>query len=168
MIARLEATARQVPALVPYVSRLRAAYDVVGARVLARPDQRIHGDLHLGQVLRAGHRWFVIDFEGEPARPIAERRRAQAPVRDIAGMLRSFDYAAHARRPWRPEWAQRCRDAYCAGYAAESAWDPRQQGALLRAYETDRAVYEALYEARHRPDWLPVPMAAIARLAKGN
>jgi maltokinase len=168
MISRLEATARQVPALVPYMSRLRAAYDVVGAHALGPPDQRIHGDLHLGQVLRAGHRWFVIDFEGEPARPIAERRRAQAPVRDIAGMLRSFEYAAHARHPWQPQWAKRCREAYCAGYAAESAWDPREQAALLRAYETDRAVYEALYEARHRPDWLPVPMAAIARLAKGH
>ncbi|GGV64134.1 hypothetical protein GCM10010277_70630 [Streptomyces longisporoflavus] len=167
MITRLEATARQVPALVPYMAQLRAAYGVVGARVPGQPDQRIHGDLHLGQVLWAGHRWYVIDFEGEPSRPIAERRRTQAPVRDIAGMLRSFEYAAHARRPWQPQWAQRCREAYCAGYASESAWDPRKQGALLRAYETDRAVYEALYEARHRPDWLPVPMAAIDRLAKG-
>ncbi|MEU6769377.1 phosphotransferase [Streptomyces sp. NPDC046853] len=168
MITRLEATARQVPALVPYMARLKAAYGVLGARVPGQPDQRIHGDLHLGQVLWAGQRWFVIDFEGEPARPIAERRHTQAPVRDIAGMLRSFEYAAHATRPWQPQWAQRCREAYCAGYAAESAWDPRKQGALLRAYETDRAVYEALYEARHRPDWLPVPMAAIDRLAKGT
>ncbi|MGW6059595.1 maltokinase N-terminal cap-like domain-containing protein [Streptomyces sp. NPDC055189] len=167
MITRLEATARQVPALVPYMARLKAAYGVLGARVPGQPDQRIHGDLHLGQVLWAQDRWFVIDFEGEPARPIAERRRTQAPVRDIAGMLRSFEYAAHAQRPWQPQWAQRCREAYCAGYAAESAWDPRKQGALLRAYETDRAVYEALYEARHRPDWLSVPMAAIDRLAKG-
>ncbi|MEV7196094.1 maltokinase [Streptomyces sp. NPDC093510] len=168
MTERLDTTARQVPALVPYVSRLRAAYGAVAARGPGRPPQRIHGDLHLGQVLRAGQRWFVIDFEGEPARPIAERRRAQAPVRDIAGMLRSFDYAAHARHPWQPRWAQRCRDAYCAGYAAQAAWDPRGQAELLRAYETDRAVYEALYEARHRPDWLPVPMAAIARLAEGR
>ncbi|MFG2501280.1 maltokinase [Streptomyces sp. NPDC048441] len=168
MIARLDTTARQVPELVPYVSRLRAAYEVVGARLRGRPDQRIHGDLHLGQVLRAGHQWFVIDFEGEPARPLAERKHAQAPVRDIAGMLRSFEYAAHARRPWQPQWAQRCREAYCAGYAAEAAWDPREHAGLLRAYETDRAVYEALYEARHRPDWLPVPMASIARLAKGH
>ncbi|MGW0737213.1 maltokinase N-terminal cap-like domain-containing protein [Streptomyces sp. NPDC002851] len=168
MTERLESTACQVPALGPYVSRLKAAYDAVAVRGLGRPPQRVHGDLHLGQVLRAGHRWFVIDFEGEPARPLAERKHAQAPVRDVAGMLRSFDYAAHARRPWRPEWAQRCREAYCAGYAAESAWDPRAQSELLRAYETDRAVYEALYEARHRPDWLPVPMAAIARLAEGR
>ncbi|WP_055563180.1 maltokinase N-terminal cap-like domain-containing protein [Streptomyces atriruber] len=168
MISRLDTTARQVPALVPYVSRLRAAYDAVAARGPGRPPQRIHGDLHLGQVLRAGHRWFVIDFEGEPAHPIAERVRAQAPVRDVAGMLRSFDYAAHAGRPREPRWARRCREAYCAGYAAEAAWDPRTQADLLRAHETDRAVYEALYEARHRPDWLPVPMAAIARLAEGR
>ncbi|EPH41716.1 putative Maltokinase [Streptomyces aurantiacus JA 4570] len=169
MTGRLEAAARQVPELAPYVSRLRAAYDAVAVGGVDRPAQRVHGDLHLGQVLRAGDpdRWFVIDFEGEPARPLAERRRVQAPVRDVAGMLRSFDYAAHARRPWRPEWAWSCRDAYCAGYAAEAAWDPREEGALLRAHETDRAVYEALYEARHRPDWLPVPMAALARLAAG-
>jgi maltokinase len=81
-------------------------------------------------------------------------------------MLRSFDYAARSRHPWRPEWAQRCREAFCAGYAAAAAWDPREEPELLRAYETDRAVYEVLYEARHRPDWLPVPMAAVGRLAE--
>ncbi|CAM5610853.1 Maltokinase OS=Streptomyces alboniger OX=132473 GN=CP975_03535 PE=3 SV=1 [Streptomyces alboniger] len=166
MTGRLETAARQVPGLVPYVSRLRAAYAAVAARGLGRPAQRIHGDLHLGQVLRAGDRWFVIDFEGEPARPLAERRNAQTPVRDVAGMLRSFDYAAHTHHPRRNAWVRRCREAYCAGYAAEARWDPRTETELLRAYETDRAVYEALYEARHRPDWLPVPMAAIARLAE--
>jgi maltokinase len=81
-------------------------------------------------------------------------------------MLRSFDYAARTRLPWRPEWSLRCRDAYCAGYAAESKSDPREEPDLLRAFETDRALYEVLYEARHRPDWLPVPMAAISRLAE--
>lgn len=168
MTGRLERAAHQVVELVPYMSRLKAAYGAVAARGLDRPAQRIHGDLHLGQVLQAGERWFVIDFEGEPARPLAERRHAQAPVRDVAGMLRSFDYAAHTRRPWRTQWVKRCREAYCAGYAAESPWDPRAEAELLRAYETDRAVYEVLYEARHRPDWLPVPMAAITRLAEGN
>ncbi|MGP4053078.1 maltokinase N-terminal cap-like domain-containing protein [Streptomyces sp. 2A115] len=166
MHERLDATSQSVPALLPYVSGLRAAFDALAVLDAGRPVQRIHGDLHLGQVLRAGPRWFVIDFEGEPARPIAERRRPQSPVRDVAGMLRSFDYAARSRRPWRPEWARRCRDAYCAGYAAEAEWDPRAESELLRAHETDRAVYEVLYEARHRPDWLPVPMAAIARLAE--
>ncbi|MEV5529562.1 maltokinase N-terminal cap-like domain-containing protein [Streptomyces prunicolor] len=165
MTERLEAAAHAVPALRPFVPGLRTAFGALVGRDAGPPAQRVHGDLHLGQVLRAGRDWFVIDFEGEPSKPLAERRSAQSPVRDIAGMLRSFDYAARQRRPWRPEWARRCREAFCAGYAARAGWDPRTQHALLRAYETDRAVYEVLYEARHRPDWLPVPMAAIERLA---
>ncbi|MFF8971664.1 maltokinase [Streptomyces sp. NPDC014995] len=165
MTERLEAAAHHVSALRPYVPGLITAFGALAACDVGPPAQRIHGDLHLGQVLRAGREWFVIDFEGEPSRPLAERRSAHSPVRDIAGMLRSFDYAARQRRPWRPEWARRCREAFCAGYAARAGWDPRKKHALLRAYETDRAVYEVLYEARHRPDWLPVPMAAIERLA---
>ncbi|MFI6495715.1 maltokinase [Streptomyces sp. NPDC050564] len=167
MSERLDAAVRNVPELGPHADGLRSAFDALGDLDTAiRPAQRIHGDLHLGQVLRAGQQWSVIDFEGEPARPLTERRRVQSPVRDVAGMLRSFDYAARSRRPWRPEWAQRCREAYCAGYAAEAEWDPHGEPELLRAYETDRAVYEVLYEARHRPDWLPVPMAAVRRLAE--
>ncbi|MEV5440820.1 maltokinase [Streptomyces sp. NPDC052682] len=165
MHERLTAAAHCVPALTPFVPGLRAAFDALTTCDPGPPAQRIHGDLHLGQVLRAGREWFVIDFEGEPSRPLSERRSAHSPVRDIAGMLRSFDYAARQRRPWRPEWARRCREAYCAGYAGRAGWDPRKKHGLLRAYETDRAVYEVLYEARHRPDWLPVPMAAIERLA---
>jgi maltokinase len=165
MTERLDAVAHCVPALKPFVPGLRGAFGALVACDPGPPAQRIHGDLHLGQVLRAGREWFVIDFEGEPSKPLAERRSAQSPVRDIAGMLRSFDYAARQRRPWRPEWARRCREAFCAGYAARAGWDPRKKHGLLRAYETDRAVYEVLYEARHRPDWLPVPMAAIERLA---
>ncbi|MEU0217322.1 maltokinase, partial [Streptomyces sp. NPDC006265] len=165
MTERLDAAAHCVPALQPFVPSLRTAFAALTGCDPGPPAQRIHGDLHLGQVLRAGREWFVIDFEGEPSRPLSERRSAHSPVRDIAGMLRSFDYAARQRRPWRPEWASRCREAYCAGYAARAGWDPRKKHGLLRAYETDRAVYEVLYEARHRPDWLPVPMAAIERLA---
>ncbi|MFI9549021.1 maltokinase [Streptomyces sp. NPDC052016] len=165
MTERLETAAHHVAALRPYVPGLTTAFGALAVCDPGPPAQRIHGDLHLGQVLRAGREWFVIDFEGEPSRPLAERRSAHSPVRDIAGMLRSFDYAARQRRPWRPEWARRCREAFCAGYAARAGWDPRKKHALLRAYETDRAVYEVLYEARHRPDWLPVPMAAIERLA---
>ncbi|MFB9467180.1 maltokinase N-terminal cap-like domain-containing protein [Streptomyces cinereospinus] len=165
MTERLDAAAHSVPGLRPFVPGLRSAFSALLTCDAGPPAQRIHGDLHLGQVLRAGREWFVIDFEGEPSRPLAERRSAQSPVRDIAGMLRSFDYAARQRRPWRPQWARRCREAYCAGYAARAGWDPRKKHGLLRAYETDRAVYEVLYEARHRPDWLPVPMAAIERLA---
>lgn len=165
MCARLEAAAHAVPGLKPFTPGLRAAFGALATCDTGPPAQRIHGDLHLGQVLRAGRDWFVIDFEGEPSRPLTERRTPQSPVRDVAGMLRSFDYAARQRRPWRPEWARRCREAFCAGYAARAGWDPRKKHALLRAHETDRAVYEVLYEARHRPDWLPVPMAAIKRLA---
>jgi len=165
MTERLDSAAHCVPALKPFVPGLRGAFGALVACDPGPPAQRIHGDLHLGQVLRAGREWFVIDFEGEPSRPLAERRSVQSPVRDIAGMLRSFDYAARQRRPWRPQWARRCREAFCGGYAARAGWDPRKKHGLLRAYETDRAVYEVLYEARHRPDWLPVPMAAIERLA---
>ncbi|MEU6773655.1 maltokinase [Streptomyces sp. NPDC046759] len=165
MCMRLDAAAHAVPGLRPYVPGLRAAFGALATCDTGPPAQRIHGDLHLGQVLRAGRDWFVIDFEGEPSLPLAERQAPHSPVRDVAGMLRSFDYAARQRRPWRPEWARRCREAFCAGYAARAGWDPRKKHALLRAHETDRAVYEVLYEARHRPDWLPVPMAAIKRLA---
>ncbi|MFE3169872.1 maltokinase [Streptomyces sp. NPDC059224] len=166
MSVRLQEAAHAVPALRPYVPGLRSAFDALASCDAGPHTQRIHGDLHLGQVLRADREWFVIDFEGEPSRPLAERRSTQSPVRDVAGMLRSFDYAARQRRPWRPEWARRCREAYCAGYAARAGWDPRKKHALLRAHETDRAVYEVVYEARHRPAWLPVPMAAIERLAR--
>jgi maltokinase len=111
----------------------------------------------------------LIDFEGEPARPLAERRRPHPPVQDIAGMLRSFDYTARHRDPASPyaaAWAARHRAAYVAGYAERSGSDPNDSPVLLRAFETDKAVYEVVYEARHRPDWLPIPMAAIERLCR--
>ncbi|MEU3960983.1 maltokinase [Streptomyces buecherae] len=183
MSRRLDAAAGAVPALRPFRRALRGAYAdlaALGDSGRAWPAQRIHGDLHLGQALRDTRdgRWSLIDFEGEPASPLAERRRPQPVVRDIAGMLRSFDYAAavgaggahggpgQAAGPREPrEWARRSRAAYCAGYAAACGHDPRAEPELLRAYETDKAVYEVLYEARHRPDWLPVPLSAIRRLA---
>ncbi|MBY8881565.1 maltokinase N-terminal cap-like domain-containing protein [Actinacidiphila acidipaludis] len=170
MTRRLDETAAEVPAVRPYAGALRAAFDdlakmgagaAAGSAVVA---QRIHGDLHLGQALRrADGAWVLIDFEGEPARPLAERRRPAPPVQDVAGMLRSFDYAAH--HSGNPPWASRHRDAYCSGYAEVAGIDPRDQPVLIRAYETDKAVYEARYEARHRPAWLPIPLAALARLA---
>ncbi|MBT2444581.1 maltokinase [Streptomyces sp. ISL-36] len=166
MDQRLHAAAQAVPALLPYVPGLRAVFAAAGDTAGAGQLQRVHGDLHLGQTLRsADGGWSVIDFEGEPAKPLAERCRPQPAVRDVAGMLRSFDYAARTHRPWNAEWAARCRAAYCSGYAEAAGTDPRTDPALLRAYETDKAVYEVVYEARHRPDWLPVPMAAIERLA---
>ncbi|BFO15416.1 hypothetical protein SHKM778_18040 [Streptomyces sp. KM77-8] len=92
----------------------------------------------------------------------------QPAVRDVAGMLRSFDYAGRSVDPRQPDWAVRCRAAYCSGYGEAAGRDPRTEPVLLRAYETDKAVYEVLYEARHRPEWLPVPMAAVRRLATAD
>ncbi len=177
MTERLAEAAAAVPALRPYRNGLRRAYEELtdyarqgGGCVV----QRLHGDLHLGQVLRTpdpvgrGSRWSVIDFEGEPARPLTDRRKLGPPVRDVAGMLRSFDYAACQHRSgdaWADEWSRASRDAFCRGYAEASGADPLDQRELLHAYETDKAVYEVLYEARHRPAWLHVPMAAVRRLA---
>ncbi|MEU5955376.1 maltokinase [Streptomyces sp. NPDC047525] len=169
MADRLDAAAKAVPALQPYAAALRTTFEALadlGRGEAQWTAQRIHGDLHLGQCLRSpAGEWSLIDFEGEPSRALSERRMPQPPVRDVAGMLRSFDYAARSSEPWATEWAGDCRAAYCTGYAEVSGRDPRMDPVLLRAYETDKAVYEVLYEARHRPDWLPVPLAAIKRLA---
>ncbi|MGP4112042.1 maltokinase N-terminal cap-like domain-containing protein [Streptomyces sp. 4N509B] len=177
MTERLTEATAAVPALRPYRVGLRRAYEDLAA--FARGGgrctvQRLHGDLHLGQVLHSGAAadqatgWSLIDFEGEPARPLADRRRLGPPVRDIAGMLRSFDYAAcqhGAAAAFARRWSDAARRAFCEGYAAASGHDPLEQRELLRAYETDKAVYEVLYEARHRPAWLHVPMTAVRRLA---
>ncbi len=172
MTERLAAAVQAVPALRPYAPGLRAAFEALAdlaAKGRAWTAQRIHGDLHLGQCLRSpGGEWSLVDFEGEPSKPLAERRIPHPVARDVAGMLRSFDYAARSHRPWAPTWAAGCRAAYCAGYAEVSGSDPRTDPVLLRAYETDKAVYEVVYEARHRPDWLPVPLAAIRRLAAND
>jgi len=169
MIERLDLAAQAVPSLRPYAPALRTAFSALAdlaAEGRTWTAQRIHGDLHLGQVLRSpGGEWWLIDFEGEPSKPLAERRMPQPPVRDVAGMLRSFDYAAHSSGPRAEGWADVCRAAYCSGYAEVSGRDPRTDPVLLRAYETDKAIYEVLYEARHRPDWLSVPMTAIERYA---
>ncbi|MFJ2768089.1 maltokinase [Streptomyces sp. NPDC087300] len=175
MAERLTAAAQAVPALRPFAPELLTAYEALadlggaGGSPTAWTAQRVHGDLHLGQCLRSPDgSWSLIDFEGEPARPLAERRLPQPAVRDIAGMLRSFDYAAYSAEPRSPEWAADCRAAYCVGYADVTGRDPRTEPVLLRAHETDKAVYEVLYEARHRPDWLPVPLAAVRRLARNG
>ncbi|TGN81713.1 maltokinase [Streptomyces bauhiniae] len=169
MTERLAAAVQAVPALRPYETGLRSAFEALAD--LAREGQtwtaqRVHGDLHLGQCLRSpGDGWSLIDFEGEPSRPLAERRMPQPAVRDIAGMLRSFDYAAHSAKTPAPDWAHACRAAYCTGYAEVTGRDPRTDPVMLRAYETDKAIYEVVYEARHRPEWLAVPMSAVRRLA---
>ena len=177
MGARLDKALEAVPQLAPYEEALRRAFAALGTHEPGVPVQRVHGDYHLGQVLRTSHRWVVLDFEGEPAKPLAERIGPETPVKDVAGMLRSFDYAARhllADRPYDPqlnfradEWAVRNREAFCDGYVEGGMPDPRTDMVLLRAYEADKAVYEAVYEARNRPRWLPIPLASLTRLTEG-
>jgi predicted trehalose synthase len=134
--------------------------------------QRIHGDLHLGQAVQAPELgWVLLDFEGEPLRPMPERSRPDLPLRDVAGMLRSFDYVAGSLAQQDPPvdaaaWASAARNAFLDGYVATSGHDVRTGRALLDAFEVDKAVYEAIYEVRNRPDWLGIPLAAITRLVE--
>jgi trehalose synthase-fused probable maltokinase len=138
---------------------------------------RHHGDLHLGQTLRTrgrDARWIIIDFEGEPARPLTERRRKRSPLRDVAGMLRSFAYAASASailrsNPVPEDWEIRARETFLEGYfeSMEMSLLPNGQRAiesLLGIFELEKAVYELRYELDNRPDWVGIPVAGIERL----
>lgn len=178
MRRRLDEACEVVPELRERADGVRAAFDALAGVEAPLRLQRIHGDYHLGQVLRTETGWTLLDFEGEPARPLAERRALASPLKDVAGMMRSFDYAArhlladHAGEPHleyrAAEWAQRNRGAFCDGYAEIAGVDPRDSGEVLRAFELDKAVYEVVYEARHRPAWLRIPMASIDSLAGGT
>jgi maltokinase len=174
MAARLDAAIQIVPDLATHAAPMRALYAAAAASEEPVVRQRVHGDLHLGQVLRTTTGWIVLDFEGEPARPLAARRELDTPLRDVAGMLRSFDYAARhmlVEQPGDPqrayraqEWAERNRDAFLTGYASVGGVELDPASALLRAFEADKAVYECVYEARNRPHWLMIPLQSIARL----
>jgi maltokinase len=178
LVRRMEAAIGVVADLAPYEQALREVYAQVAERTEPVHVQRVHGDYHLGQVLRTQTGWVLLDFEGEPARPLAERTALMSPLRDVAGMLRSYDYAARHLLAERgsmgagdqqlayraAEWAERNREAFCDGYAQAAGSDPRDETLLLRAFELDKAVYEVVYEARNRPSWLSVPLSSIARL----
>jgi maltokinase len=179
MTTRLEAAITAVPELAPHDAALRAVF----ARVAELDEvevQRIHGDLHLGQTLRTSLGWKIVDFEGEPAKPLADRLLPDARWRDVAGMLRSFDYAPHAVLHQHPdpdpstvteheallaqrasEWANRARNHFLVGYGGDLT---PEQRILLDAYVADKAVYETVYEARNRPTWIDIPLEAVARI----
>lgn len=166
---RLALATNEVPALNTVVPAARELHAML-SDLPWPPMQRIHGDYHLGQVLDVPDRgWVLIDFEGEPLRSLAERNRLDSPLRDIAGMLRSFDYvggslARGARPVDASAWVEAARAAFLDGYASVGQ-DPRlAYPELLRAFEVDKALYEVIYEARNRPTWLPIPTTAITRL----
>jgi maltose alpha-D-glucosyltransferase/alpha-amylase len=148
---------------------------------------RIHGDYHLGQVLRAKNDFVLLDFEGEPARALDERRRKQCPLKDVAGMLRSFSYAAWSgldnyaqRHPdsgkalegWARFWQNAVSNAFLNAYRETIAVQPEllpesaQAEALLNAYVLEKALYELLYELNNRPAWVRIPLAGILALPK--
>jgi trehalose synthase-fused probable maltokinase len=165
------------------VTRALAALD----RLAGTVKTRVHGDYHLGQVLRTGDGFAIIDFEGEPARPLAERRARQAPLRDVAGMLRSLDYAAHAvafaataerarALAALTAWEQRARRAFLGGYRAAAARSPvallptaeTDLVAACAAFELEKACYELRYEMNNRPDWIAIPLAGITRILRSS
>jgi maltokinase len=136
---------------------------------------RVHGDFHLGQVLCSeDDAWVVIDFEGEPGRSLPERRQRHSPLRDVAGMLRSFAYAEDAARILRgvevpAGWEQRCREAFLEGYRATVdplLLPPSDVGAerLLGLFELQKLIYELRYEVGNRPEWVGIPVAGLMRL----
>jgi maltokinase len=146
-------------ALAPAVTARFA--DTFGSATGEARVSRIHGDYHLGQLLaRPDGGFSVIDFEGEPARPLDERRKPSSPVRDVAGMLRSLDYAARTAERAAPiaaaTWLSEAREAFLGAYGA--------RGPLVDAFELEKALYEVRYEANNRPDWLWLPLGAIERL----
>ncbi len=166
-------------------ARYRELAKVGAGAGAAGPDVRIHGDLHLGQTMRTDNGWYLLDFEGEPGRPVEERRRPSAALRDVAGMVRSFHYASRVTLAERGEeaddelaelgerWEARAADAFRAGYPATSgieellpAHDADRQ-AVLDSFLLDKAVYEVGYEMANRPDWVPIPVDAVHRVLRG-
>ncbi|RNL63210.1 hypothetical protein EFK50_16065 [Nocardioides marmoriginsengisoli] len=172
-----------VPELAGLKDGLLAEFAALAGVTDPESAQRVHGDLHLGQTLRTSVGWKLVDFEGEPVKDLAERRLPDSPWRDVAGMIRSFDYAAAtvardlgstsdeaAQVSYRSgEWTAHNTQAFLSGYA-EQRQRPisAAEQVLLAAYVADKAVYEATYEARNRPGWLAIPLTALTALGQAR
>ena len=188
----LEASAADLPDATRELARaMLAARPRIESRILATSNDpsglqkiRIHGDYHLGQVLVTKNDFVIIDFEGEPGRDFAARRAKQSPLRDVAGMLRSFSYAQHsalrasvasdaevaAMAPPLAAWEAQVREAFLAGYAGAidaRLWPRDVQGpqGLLGLYVLEKALYELRYELSNRPDWVDIPLTGVLELA---
>ena len=181
-----DAVAELVEAMLAREAQIDAALARVAQRPIAAVRIRAHGDFHLGQALWTGERFVIIDFEGEPARPLSQRRFKRSPLRDVAGMLRSFDYASasalrggHLRaedigavRPWARAWTQWVSAAYLSGYLhavqgtrlLPSSMDDVQ--VLLDFYTLEKCIYEVGYELDNRPDWLEIPIRGLLALVE--
>ncbi|HYP22643.1 MAG TPA: alpha-amylase, partial [Actinomycetota bacterium] len=173
-----------VPELEAMSDRIVAQIDKVKTLTAPGSKTRIHGDYHLGQVLR-GLKWMILDFEGEPVRSLEERRTKHSPLKDVAGMLRSFSYAATSAlfaraepdsdewkrlQPWADTWEALARERFLASYLRKShegrflAQERETLGVLLDFFEIDKALYELEYELGHRPEWVRIPATGIARV----
>jgi maltose alpha-D-glucosyltransferase/alpha-amylase len=181
------AAAERARALIAAQPRFFERCDALAGMQLDVVKTRCHQDYHLGQLLWTGARYALLDFEGEPARPLSERRRKRPPLTDVAGMLRSYSYAAWSglfawsrahradaleREPWARLWETAVSDAFLTAYldaargAAFIPSDDRQLRALLELLMIDKALYELDYELNNRPDWLPVPVEGLLRLLR--
>jgi maltose alpha-D-glucosyltransferase/alpha-amylase len=164
---------------------LLARFDAIRSLDRAGLRIRIHGDYHLGQVLRTEEDFVILDFEGEPARSIAERRAKHSPLKDVAGMLRSYSYAAYAAlfafsvhapaeqaalEPWADAWQHWTGEAFLKGYTTTAGVSPLlpdsepAHRALLEAFTLDKALYELGYELNNRPDWVRIPLIGVRSL----
>lgn len=164
LTARANLVTLESPELAEYLPGIKASYDKLAELELST--QRVHGDFHLGQALYTPQGWRIVDFEGEPMKTMAERRAMDSPWRDVAGLLRSIDYAAASK----PEldttmWRSATREAFLNAYCEEM---DVEVSPALAAYELDKAVYEVQYELRNRPQLVHVPLSAIKQSIKEN
>jgi maltose alpha-D-glucosyltransferase/alpha-amylase len=181
--------AEQAEKILNLENQIIDAFKVLLQRRFAAMKIRIHGDYHLGQVLFTGKDFVIIDFEGEPARPLSERRIKRSPLRDVAGMIRSFHYAAYftllkeasirsedipVLEPWTDLWYRCVSGIFLKGYldtTRKAVFIPGEKGEmeiLLRVFLLEKAVYELGYELNNRPEWVMIPLKGIGDLVGGN